>query len=142
MVSFGELPENATSKRRTTSRIFSSVNAEVRGLIPPASSDKSKAFGTTGSLAFFNTCLRGYKHALIIKIYTADTVAYGECTAFQGPWYSPETVWTALHIIRDHMAPRVLNQDIKGPEDCYQFIPVFEAIVDAFRLTDILPIMY
>jgi O-succinylbenzoate synthase len=57
------------------------------------------------------------KHALIIKLYTDDLVAYGECTAFQGPWYNPETVWTAMHIIRDHIAPRVLNQDIKSPED-------------------------
>ncbi len=57
------------------------------------------------------------KHALIIKLHTDDLVAYGECTAFQAPWYNSETVWTVMHMIKDYIAPRILNQEIQGPED-------------------------
>lgn len=57
------------------------------------------------------------KHALVVKLYGDGVVGYGECTAFDVPLYNSETVWTCWHMIRDFIAPKVLHQEIDGPED-------------------------
>ncbi len=56
------------------------------------------------------------KHALIVKLYTGDHIGYGECTALQAPFYNAETPWTCMHMIKDFIAPSILNQNIEGPE--------------------------
>ncbi len=57
------------------------------------------------------------KHALIVKLHAEGLIGYGECTALQAPLYNPETIWTCIHMIRDYIAPVILKEDIKGPED-------------------------
>lgn len=57
------------------------------------------------------------KHALVVKLHTDDFVAYGECTALQAPVYNAETIWTCMHMIKDYIAPKILHEDITGPED-------------------------
>jgi O-succinylbenzoate synthase len=42
---------------------------------------------------------------------------WGESVAFHSPWYSEETVETNLHMIRDFLAPLVLEGDIGHPDE-------------------------
>jgi len=37
---------------------------------------------------------------------------WGECVAGEGPWYSCETYQTAIHVIKDYIAPMLKGQDI------------------------------
>ncbi|UCF18687.1 MAG: o-succinylbenzoate synthase, partial [Gemmatimonadota bacterium] len=47
---------------------------------------------------------------------TAGTSAWSECTAPEWPNYSPETIDTAWLAICEWLAPRVLGQELGGPE--------------------------
>ncbi len=60
------------------------------------------------------------RDALIVKIYSEGEVGYGECKAFHAPLYNPEDNGTCLHVIRNILAPRILGEDIAGPEDFLQ----------------------
>lgn len=42
---------------------------------------------------------------------------WGESVAFHSPWYSEETVETNLHMIRDFLAPLVLEGEIGHPDE-------------------------
>ena len=42
---------------------------------------------------------------------------YGECVAWRDPGYSYETAGTALHILKEFVAPLILGQDIVSPAD-------------------------
>lgn len=57
------------------------------------------------------------RDALLVKLYTPDFTGYGECKAFFAPLYNPEDNVTCLHVIRDLIAPVILNREVEGPED-------------------------
>ncbi len=57
------------------------------------------------------------RDALIIKLYAGDYVGYGECKAFFAPLYNPEDNGTCMHIIKNVIAPVILNKEIEGPAD-------------------------
>ena len=59
------------------------------------------------------------RHCLIVKIEErAGEVGWGESPVDEGPWYSYETVTTAVHVLRDYAVPKLLEKrSIEGPED-------------------------
>lgn len=54
-------------------------------------------------------------------------VGWAECVADEMPNYSPETIDTAWHAIKEWIAPRVLGRSFNGPRD------VFPALEENFR---------
>ncbi|OGO36222.1 MAG: o-succinylbenzoate synthase [Chloroflexi bacterium RBG_16_57_11] len=57
------------------------------------------------------------RDCILIKAHAGDLVGYGECVADAEPGYSYETVQTAWHIIQDYLAPAMLSQDIRAPQE-------------------------
>ena len=65
------------------------------------------------------------RRILLVELESDDgLVGWGECTAGELPNYSPETIDTAWHAIREWVAPRVLGQEFAGPEAIH---PALEA---------------
>lgn len=52
---------------------------------------------------------------ILTAVYAGGLVGWGECVAEAGPWYSPETIGTAWHILRDFLIPELLGRDITEP---------------------------
>jgi o-succinylbenzoate synthase len=53
----------------------------------------------------------------LLRLEADGWSGWGECVAWEAPLYSYETVGTARHIIRDHLAPSILGQEIKDLSD-------------------------
>lgn len=53
------------------------------------------------------------KTCVIVKLASGSIVGFGECAVSQGPWYSYETVRSALHIMEEFLVPSVLGHDFK-----------------------------
>ena len=57
------------------------------------------------------------RRILLLETRDADGVtAWSECVAGEQPYYSPETVDTAWHAIREWIGPRVLGVPLAGPD--------------------------
>ena len=48
----------------------------------------------------------------LLRLEAGGHSGWGECVAGEEPLYSYETVGTALHVIREHLAPALLGQEI------------------------------
>ncbi|GAB2542221.1 o-succinylbenzoate synthase [Gracilibacillus alcaliphilus] len=58
------------------------------------------------------------KKVLIVELIDpAGTRGYGECVAFDAPWYTEETIETAQHIIANHIWPMIKTQTISHPNE-------------------------
>ncbi len=58
------------------------------------------------------------RHCLLINIQdSSGEEGWGEVVADDKPFYSYETVWTAMHVIRDYIAPSVKNLEIESARD-------------------------
>jgi O-succinylbenzoate synthase len=66
----------------------------------------------------FGTTLQ--RPCLIVSVHAEGETGLGECVAFDGPWYSYETIKTAWHVMTDFLAPRLLDATIDEPEDVWQ----------------------
>jgi len=55
------------------------------------------------------------RDCILIEAYAEGLIGYGECVADADPGYSYETIQTAWHILKDFLAPSILNRDIEGP---------------------------
>lgn len=62
------------------------------------------------------------RDALLIKIYSEGLAGWGECKSFYGPFYNPEDNGTVLHVLKDHIVPRILHTDVKSPESFMQSV--------------------
>lgn len=57
------------------------------------------------------------RRILLLELRHPDgIVGWSECVAGEQPNYSPETIDTAWHAIREWIAPRVLGRTLEGPE--------------------------
>ncbi|GAB6154715.1 o-succinylbenzoate synthase [Desulfosporosinus burensis] len=54
---------------------------------------------------------------LLVEVHGKDAVGYGEVTVMAAPFYNEETPQTARHIIKDFLAPLVLNKEIGHPRE-------------------------
>ncbi len=56
--------------------------------------------------------------ALILKVTSdSDITGWSEVVAGEGPWYSYETIDTALHVIRDYIIPLIRGKEFNTPEE-------------------------
>jgi len=53
----------------------------------------------------------------LLRLEAGGHSGWGECVAGEEPLYSYETVGTALHVIREHLAPALLGQEIDDLAD-------------------------
>jgi len=53
---------------------------------------------------------------IIIRVDAEGLSGWGECVAESHPYYSPETVQTAWHILKDFMIPRILKTELPSVE--------------------------
>ncbi|HEX8918766.1 MAG TPA: o-succinylbenzoate synthase [Chloroflexota bacterium] len=71
----------------------------------------------------FGTTLK--RACLIVAVTAEGETGLGECVAFDGPWYSYETIATAWHIMSDFLVPRLLAKNFVEPEDVWTvFAPI------------------
>ena len=57
------------------------------------------------------------RECVLITLQADGVTGYGECVATRDPGYNYETTGTALHILKDFVAPLILGQDLKDTED-------------------------
>ena len=56
------------------------------------------------------------RRLLLIRITGDGCEGWGECTAREDPYYSYETVETAVHVLENFLIPAVLGLDLAGPQ--------------------------
>lgn len=57
------------------------------------------------------------RRPLLVRVWADGLFGIGECTAGEGPFYSPETVETAWHVLGEFLIPAVLGRLINRPAD-------------------------
>ena len=57
------------------------------------------------------------RDGILIEAQCAGLTGYGECVADRDPGYSYETSGTSWHILKEFIAPLVLNQDFTSPQE-------------------------
>ncbi len=60
------------------------------------------------------------RQCVLITLQAEGLTGYGECVATRDPGYNYETTGTAMHILKDFVAPLILGQDIKDAQDFQQ----------------------
>jgi O-succinylbenzoate synthase len=68
----------------------------------------------------FGTTLE--RSCIIVAIHGEGVTGLAECVAFEGPWYSYETIGTAWHVLTDYLVPRLLGVDIDEPADVWTML--------------------
>jgi O-succinylbenzoate synthase len=61
--------------------------------------------------SFGRTTLR---RILLVEVDADGVIGWGECVAGEGPFYGPETVETAWHILRDFLWPALRGKEFAG----------------------------
>lgn len=54
---------------------------------------------------------------LLVRVHAGGVWGWGECVADADPYYSPETVRTAWHVIEDFLGPGLLSAPLPGPHE-------------------------
>lgn len=67
--------------------------------------------------SFGRTTLR---RILLVEAELEGAIGWGECVAGEGPFYGPETVETAWHILRDFVYPAVAGREFGSAADVWQ----------------------
>ena len=57
------------------------------------------------------------RQCIIITLQAEGLTGYGECVASREPGYNYETTGTAMHILKDFIAPLILGKDIQDAHD-------------------------
>lgn len=57
------------------------------------------------------------RECVLIVLQSEGLTGYGECVATRDPGYNYETTGTAMHILKDFVAPLLLGQDVRDAED-------------------------
>lgn len=89
-------------------------SAELRLITLPLLAPFTTSFGTQTD-----------RSCLLVTVESGGVKGHGECVAMEGPWYSPETIATAEHLMRDYLLPRLWDVDLERPEDVWdRFAPI------------------
>jgi len=62
------------------------------------------------------------RRILLLQVDVDGVTGWGECVAGENPGYSPETVETAWHILRDHVWPRLRGTNLDRAADVDQLL--------------------
>ncbi|MEN1938604.1 o-succinylbenzoate synthase [Paenibacillus sp. 102] len=58
------------------------------------------------------------RESIVIELEDTDGyIGFGEVVAFSEPWYTEETVTTALHILQDFLLPDLLKAEVMHPNE-------------------------
>jgi o-succinylbenzoate synthase len=57
------------------------------------------------------------KSCIIVEMKSRDETGFGECAVSPGPWYGPETITSAWHVMQDYFAPTVLGSEYASPRE-------------------------
>jgi o-succinylbenzoate synthase len=57
------------------------------------------------------------RRILLLQVNVGDVTGWGECVAGENPGYSPETIETAWHILRDHVWPILRDKNFDRAAD-------------------------
>lgn len=58
------------------------------------------------------------REGIVIEMINRDGVSgFGEVVAFSSPWYTEETVQTALHMLKDFFIPMILTNPVDHPSE-------------------------
>ena len=88
---------------------------------------------------FFETsfCRVYEKQTLLVQVEGEGTTGWGECAAAEGPFYSPEDLYSARHVISRHIVPALFEAEI-GKAEHFQSVvgfirghPMAKAAVEA-----------
>ncbi|HEY7513717.1 MAG TPA: o-succinylbenzoate synthase [Vicinamibacteria bacterium] len=79
---------------------------EVRGLRLPLRSPFETSFGRTEDKDF-----------LLVSVSADGVTGHGECVADVDPYYLPETIGTARHVLRDFLGPLLLSAEVSSPRE-------------------------
>lgn len=79
---------------------------ELCEIIMPLVSPFETSFGRTDE-----------RRILLTKVYADGLIGYGECTAPEFPYYNHESIDTAWIIIKNCIAPILINEDFDHPQD-------------------------
>ncbi|MBI3739704.1 MAG: o-succinylbenzoate synthase, partial [Chloroflexi bacterium] len=60
------------------------------------------------------------RECVIVSIRSEGLTGWGECVASRDPGYNYETTGTALHVLKDFIAPLILGKDVKDAVDFQQ----------------------
>ena len=67
------------------------------------------------------------RESIIVKmIDDSGTTGYGEVVAFSEPWYTEETIQTALHVLDLFLIPLILEKDIIHPSEASELFKCFK----------------
>lgn len=60
------------------------------------------------------------RRGIIVTVFDeSGQKGYGEAVAFSTPWYTEETVDTCRYMIKEHLAPLILNRTYSHPHEVY-----------------------
>lgn len=59
------------------------------------------------------------RSCLIVAVHADGLRGYGECVAFDGPWYSYETLGTVWHLMPEFLIPRLLEAGWDDPAEVW-----------------------
>jgi O-succinylbenzoate synthase len=62
------------------------------------------------------------RRIVLLEADVDGVIGWGECVAGENPNYSPETVETAWHILRDHLWPLMKGKDFARAADVYDML--------------------
>ncbi|QKE75187.1 o-succinylbenzoate synthase [Arthrobacter citreus] len=58
------------------------------------------------------------RESIIVKIIDENGLSgYGEVVAFSEPWYTEETIYSALHVLQDFLIPKLVNKQFNHPNE-------------------------
>ena len=55
------------------------------------------------------------KDCILIEMKSDSQVGYGECAVSPSPWYGPETITSAWHVMENYLIPSVLGREFDSP---------------------------
>ena len=62
------------------------------------------------------------RRILLVEVDADGAIGWGECVAGERPSYSPETIETAWHILRDFIWPTLVRKEISAAADVWELL--------------------
>ncbi|BAQ65358.1 O-succinylbenzoate synthase [Geminocystis sp. NIES-3709] len=59
---------------------------------------------------------------LIVAVKSEGITGWGECPTFEQPYYTYETITTAIHILKDFLIPKLLGKNINSPTEIRELL--------------------
>src|SRR5215467_15484846 len=62
------------------------------------------------------------RRVILVEANVGETIGWGECVAGETPYYSPETVETAWHILRDFLWPLLKGREVGSAAEVWDIL--------------------